>query len=470
MTLISKSKYLHGLQCSKLLWYEVNAKEQIPPPSPAVAFSFAEGHRLGLVAQKLFSDLAPRHALFEAGYTFGAAYARADILVPVDNDAWDLIEVKSTTSVKEEHYLDAAFQKYTYEGAGVKIRKVYIMYVNREYLRQGEIDPALLLTKEEITKEATILAGTIEKSLLSFNAIVTGKEPPKVEIGPHCFSPHECPLQPLCWAHIPEKDSVFDLHSGGKKSFDLFGQGIVKLVDIPADTKLNYKQVIQIQAHRLGKPYIDKEAIAEFLQKIKYPLYFLDFETLATALPLYNNLHPYQSVPFQFSLYIVERPDSSPLHHGYLAPGEVDPRLEVLRRLKELLGEQGSVIAYNAQFEQNCLNSAAAAYPEYLPWIKQLNKRFIDLLDPFTKFNFYHPDQQGRASLKYVMPALTTHKYTGLEIAEGGTASARYYKATFEPNVSGEDKARIRQALETYCDLDTLGMIEILKRLQSVTA
>lgn len=484
---ISKSKYLHGLQCPKYLWYEYHRRSDIPKPSPAVQFAFSEGHRVGELARSLFPDgvlverdwdpqkhskksLAAcklRQPLFEAGFVHGLAYALADILVPVADDQWDLIEVKSSTSVKEEHLLDAAFQKYTYEGAGLKIHKVYIMYLNNEYIRQGEVEADKLLIREDITRQAGVLESKIAEGLEVMAEIIAKDNMPEITIGQHCRSPHDCPLQDICWDFLPQKDNVFILYSGGKKSFDLMERGILNLVDIPADTKLNYKQVIQLEAHKSGKPYLDREAIGEFLSKLEYPLHFIDFETLATAVPLYDGTGPYDYVPFQFSLYIVEQPGAEPIHHDWLAEGRADPRPVFLRQLHTLIADKGSIVAYNAGFEKNCLKNAASVYTDHSKWVRSLNNRFVDLLAPFQKFYYYHPDQAGRASLKNVLPALTKESYAGLGIAEGGTASAEYYRATFDGSVSNNERQKIRADLIKYCDLDTRGMIRIIDALRA---
>lgn len=485
---LSKSKYLRGLQCPKLLWYEYNRKSDIPKPGPAVQFAFAEGKRVGQQSQRLFPDgivverewvpqkqaeksleaLKSRKPLFEAGFVYNRAYALADILVPVENDSWDLIEVKSSTSAKEEHYHDVAFQRYVYQGAGVKIRNCYLMYINKEYVRQGEIDPKQLFEQKDITKECTVLESKISKEVEAMLKVIVAKDAPDIPIGQHCRSPRDCPLTDLCWSFLPEKENIFILYSGGRKSFDLMERGVLKIADIPDDFNLNYRQVIQVEAHRSGKPYVDKEAVREFLSELKYPLYFLDFETVAPGIPLFNQSRPYQNTPFQYSLYVLEKEGAKPVHHSFLAPDASDPRPEVLKRLKELLGDKGSIVSYSAGFEKRCLKSCAQAYPDYIEWVKELNKRFVDLLEPFQKFYVYHPAQAGRASLKNVLPAMTKSSYKNLKIAEGGAASAEFYRVTYGKDVSQQDREEVREALKKYCDIDTIGMVEVVAALKAL--
>ncbi|MDI6732228.1 MAG: DUF2779 domain-containing protein, partial [Candidatus Margulisbacteria bacterium] len=392
MRYLSKTKYLEGLQCPKLLWCEYNRKALFPPTPPVLQFAFDEGHRVGALAQKMFPGgiliarkfnpeeqslqsleaVKSRKPLFEAGFVYKNAYALADILAPVEENAWDLIEVKSSTGVKDEHYHDAAFQKYVFEGAGLKIRQCFIMYINKDFVRSGAVDPNQFFLRQDITKQTAILSRQIDKAVDAMLKTLNSQDMPAIEIGPYCSSPHECPLVDYCWKDLPE-GNVFTLHQGGQRCFDLLEQGVSRITDIPADYKLNAKQVIQIEAYRKNQPYIDKEALSEFLRRLVYPVYFLDFETIAPAIPVYDNAGPYKSIPIQFSLHIVEKEGAGPKHYGYLAPGKEDPRPEILRRLKELLGSNGSILAYNASFEKRCLKESAFVYPEYLEWVKNLD-------------------------------------------------------------------------------------------------
>ncbi|MBU0672756.1 MAG: DUF2779 domain-containing protein [Candidatus Margulisbacteria bacterium] len=483
---LSKSKYLNGLQCPKLLWYEYNQKADIPKPGAAVQFAFAEGHRVGALAQQLFPnglhiprDWQPekqaqqsleaakqRLPLFEAGFVFGQTYALADILVPVGEDEWDLIEVKSSTSVKEAHYHDAAFQRYVYQGAGLKIRRCYLLHINKEYVRRGSIDPEKFFVKQDITTESTVLAQMIENEAAAMLKVAAAADFPAINIGPQCSSPHDCPLIGLCWDFLPAKDNIFTLNSAGQKGFDLLNRGISKVTEVPDDYSLKYKQVIQVTAHRSGQPYVDREALLEFLGQFTYPLYYLDFETIAPALPLFEGVRPYQFVPFQFSLSRVDKVGAKPKHFSFLAPDQDDPRPAVLEQLQKLLGNKGSIIAYSAGFEKRCLKGSADAYPKYQAWVKETNDRFVDLLEPFQKFYYYHPDQAGRASLKNVLPALTGQSYEGLEIADGGVASAEFYRVTYGQDVANADREAVRSALEKYCDQDTRGMIDVVEALR----
>ena len=487
---LSKTKYMNGLQCPKLLWYAYNRKEDLPEIDAAIQAKFDQGKAVGELAQTLFPggillkrDYVPdeqskksleatklRKALFEAGLVHKQGYALADILNPVEKNAWDLIEVKSASSVKDEYYNDVAFQKYVYEGAGLKIRKCYLMYINNQYVRKGAIDPKKLFATEDVTKQCDELIPEIEQNITDMLEVIGKDDIPQVKVGPHCDSPYPCPLEGICWNFLPPKDDVFCLYSGTKKAYELMERGILRITDIKDGVKLSDKQSIQVVCHKNGTPYIDKEGIVDFLKTLKYPLYFLDFETINPAIPAYDNSRPFEAIPFQYSLHIVKDRGAKAERHSYLAPGDKDPRPEILRQLKELLGSSGSVIAYNATFEKTALRHASEAYTEYQDWVAELEERIVDLLVPFRGFLYYHPGQAGSASLKNVLPAITKSNYDNMEIADGGMASIEYCRVTFGKNVSEKERQRVCAALEKYCDLDTKGMIEILKSLDNISS
>jgi len=482
---ISKSKYLHGLQCDKLLWYDYNAKEEIPAPDAVTQTIFDQGTAVGELAQKLYPDgikinaehfeiekileeskkaLILRKPLFEAGFQYDAAFARVDILNPVGKDAWDIIEVKSSTEVKEINLHDLAHQWYVYAGAGLNIRSCSICHINNQYVRKGEREPKKLFTIEDVTSEVTKLLPQVKKNLKRMHETISLPQCPEVNIGPQCEDPYTCALMDKCWSFLP-KHSVFTVYRLGKKAFNLLEHGITDLKDIPDDFGLSEIQHIQINAVRSGKPFIDRDAIKTFLDELQYPLYFLDFETFATAIPLFDEVRPYQSIPFQFSLHIQESSIAKPKHISFLADGKNDPRPEILKLLKESLGTEGSIVAYNMSFEKGRLNEMAETYTQFQRWNESVQKRFIDLLEPFRSLVYYHPEQMGSASIKAVLPVLTGKSYSDMEIGYGGVASNEYVRVTFQP-CEDNDRERVRKLLEEYCEQDTLGMIWIINELQ----
>jgi hypothetical protein len=479
-----------GRQCSKLLWFRYNAKDQIPSPDEATQAVFDQGTEVGELAQQLFPGgivVAPgiitpdeviaatqkaiqtRRPLYEAAFVFHGGYARTDILVPVAGGAWDLIEVKSTTSLKEEvHLPDIAFQAFVLTGAGIKLRKCFLAHINNEFVRQGAIDPQKFFTLEDVTKAVSALSRDIEEQIDAMQRVIGAKAHPDIQIGPQCDNPYTCALHDRCWSFLPEA-SVFTLYRGGAKSFTLLQQGIQKLADIPADITLTDNQAIQRAALLAGKPHVDRAALAAFLSQIEYPVSYLDFETIGTAIPLFDGVKPYQQVPFQYSLHIVRQPGADPEHHSFLAEGKEDPRPKFMQNLREILPTTGSVVAYNAGFETGRLKECCELLPEYKPWLRKVTPRIVDLLLPFRGFRYHHPNQNGSNSMKSVLPALTGKGYESLAIQEGNAAGREFLRVTFG-EVPAAERRRVRQDLQEYCGLDTLGMVQIVDQLKRLIA
>ena len=491
MNLLTKSKYLYGLQCPKLLWVVFNAPERIPEVDQATQHVFDQGHLVGDLAKSWFPSgielggydfkenlvktkeaLRLRKPLFEAGLMQGNIFARADILNPVGKGEWDIIEVKSSASVKDVHYHDLSFQKYCYKQAGLKIRKCFLMHISTEYVRHGEIDPKQLFVMEDVSELVdNAMVGIKERIDLLFK-IISLPKCPDIKISASCGGIYDaCSLHDECWAFVPN-GSVFELWRGGKKAFELLESGIIKLVDIPTGFKLNDNQQKQKECYKNGKHHVNKQELKVFLESLKYPCYFLDFETINPAVPLYDNSSPYDNIPFQFSLHIQEKPNGKFAHHSFLAEGKDDPRPTLLAALKKVIGSKGSIMAYNASFEKGVLKDLAEAFSKDKEWIESLLPRIIDLMTPFSKFYYYHPKQQNSASLKSVLPILTGKGYDDLDIAEGGTASLEYLRITFGDNKgklpSAEEIKKVRKNLEEYCLQDTEGLTWILAKLRQV--
>ncbi len=482
MHLLTKSKYLNGLQCPKYLWTVFYEKQKIPEPDEQAQFKFDQGYLVGNLAKSLFKNgveigtedfiknleiskdlLKLKKPLFEAAFSSDQLYSRADILEP-EGSEWNIIEVKSSTEVKDVHVQDVAFQKFVYEKAGLKINKCFLMHVNKEFVKKGKINAQKFLVREDISplvdKEILLIPDRLEKMF----DIINSKENPNTKIGKCCNDPYSCPLIDDCWSFLPE-NNVFDLYRGGKRTIELFESGILAIKDIPEQYELHEKQKIQHKCEKTGKPHIDKKRIKEFLNKLKYPLYFIDFETYSTVIPLYNGLKPYQNIPFQFSVHIVDE-DGNKKHHSFIAEGSEDPRKDFIQILIKAVGKKGSIIVYNQGFEQGRLKELSNLFPKYKKTIDSIIKRMIDLLVPFREFCYYNPKQKGSCSIKYVLPALTGKSYSEMEIGNGGEASLNYLYITHDPKATKEEVLKVREDLEKYCGLDTEGMIWIIDKLK----
>jgi len=484
--LLSKSKYLTGLQCPKYLWMQIHEPERIPEADAITQYIFDQGHVVGEYAKKLFRGgidiqhddfmnnivttkklLAERKPLFEAGVLYGNIYSRLDILNPVDEDEWDIIEIKSGTSVKEVYIADVSFQKFCCEKAGLKIRNCKLGFINKQFVKNGEIDPRELFILEDISTQVEEISEGMEERVSNLLEVISKKVCPEMTIGEHCLAPYECPLRTECWGFLPE-NSVFDLRGGKTKQFSLYEQGILSIKDIPDNVLLSKQQQIQKECVMTGNVHVEKGEIRQFLSRLKYPLYYLDFETFGPAIPLYDGTGPYQDIPFQFSLHVVENHASEPVHYSFLAEGREDPRPQILHELQRLLGSAGSIIAYNAGFEEGVLKESVEAFPEYTDWLEGILKRMVDLLYPFTNFHYYHASQKDTASLKKVLPAVTGKGYEEMNICAGMDASAAFARIMCS-DATEEEIAKVRADLIKYCKLDTEGMIWVVDKLRELS-
>ncbi len=481
--MLTKSKYLNGLQCPRLLWVAVNEPQRIPAPDAATQHVFDQGNLIGRMAQQLFPGgvsvpwesfmgnisqtkvlLRRRKTIFEAGIMAGQLYARLDILKPSGTDSWDIVEVKSATSLKDENIDDIAFQKLVCENSGLKVDKCFLVYINKDYVKHGEILPEEFFIMQDISEEVAAVEKTTHETVQRLLGIMDSQVCPEPSIGPFCDTPYPCALRPECWANVPE-NSVFTLYYVGKKAYELYDKDIRCITDIPPDYKLSDKQQIQFNCLASGKAFIDAGKIRELISSLEYPLHYLDFETINPAVPLFDGTRPYQNIPFQYSLHIQPSPGAPAQHSWYLAEGRQDPRTGLLKQLRDSIGSRGSIIAYNKSFEERALREMAEAFPDYADWVEKINARMADLIVPFRGFSYYHPAQKGSASLKKVLPAVTGKSYNELEIGEGGEASLRYLTVTFE-DVSEEERRQTYEALLTYCGLDTEGMVWIVDELR----
>jgi len=482
--LLSKSKYLNGLQCPKYLWIQNNEPERIPETDAITQHIFDQGHLVGELAKRLFPDgidipaddfmdnikqteqlLRQRNPLFEAGIMAQSIYSRVDIINPAGEAEWDIIEVKSTTGVKDIHIDDVSFQKYCCEKLGVKIRKCFLMHINNQYIKEGEVDSQEFFTLQDITTEVAESLISIQDRIDALFELISAVECPDITIGKHCTNPYPCPLTE-CWDILPESH-VFNLYRGGNKSLELFNRGTLCIKDIPDEYRLSGAQQIQKECEATSQAYVNKEGLKDFLSTLQYPLYYLDFETLSPAIPLFNGTRPYQNIPFQFSLHIIKDEKAKPEHFSFLASGTDDPRPALLVELNKVLGHSGSIIVYNQGFEEGIIKELAQAFPEYNDWANQICSRFSDLYAPFRKFHYYHPNQKGSASLKSVMPALIGKGYEGMDISDGQSASITFQTVTYS-DVYEDERQKVRSDLEKYCALDTEGMIWIVDRLKQL--
>lgn len=488
---LSKSQYVRGLQCPKSLWLYRHRRDLIPEVAPSLQMIFDQGHAIGELAQTRFGGgrlIAEDHQhapeaveatkaavqagskiLYEAAALHDDVLIRADIIVRSPKaDAWDLIEVKGSTGVKDVYLHDIAIQKYVLEGAGFRIRRTYLMHVNNGYVRHGEIRPEEFFTLADVTREVDGLAADVPKRVAEFHKVLKLRKAPSIDIGSRCSDPYDCEFQDHCWRDIPEY-SVFDLaYAKGKTTAALRDQGILSIQDIPEGFPLSRTQEIQVSVEKTGRPHIEREEIARILSKADYPRHFLDFETINPAIPPYNGLRPFQQLPFQASVHVIRQPAGRVQHFEYLGDGSCDPRPGLAAMLVETISPRGSVVAYNVGFEGMCLEGLAESFPKQRKALQSAKNRLWDLATAFRKGHYVHPDFRGSWSIKNVLPALVPGmSYDGLGIRDGGQAQAAYL-ALMQGSLSKVRAEKTASDLKVYCGQDTMAMVQMMRHLERI--
>lgn len=486
---LSKSSFLKGMQCEKQLYLFIHHYDWQDPISEAQQAILDRGKNVGILARDLFPggiDVAPQSpfqyaksaeltlekisegikVIYEASFIHDKVLVAVDILVK-SGEKWKIYEVKNSTSISEIYKLDAAVQYYVLKKSGLDIADISIVYMNNQYIRQGELSIKKLFSIKSVLDIVIEQQGLIEEKIERFKKILKFRTIPEINIGPQCNDPYSCSFLSYCWNGIPEY-SVFNI-SGLKtdKKFELFNRGILKIEGVPKDYNLSANQRIQVDSEISKKTIIDKKRIKEFLDSISYPLYFMDFETFMPAVPLYDNSRPYQQIPFQYSLHYQEDPNSDLKHFEFLADAKGDPRLPFIEKLLKDTESDGDILVYNQSFEMSRLKEIAKDFPQFIINIEERITRIKDLMLPFQKKYFYNPEMQGSYSIKKVLPALVPDlSYDDLVIAEGGAAMNAFEILIYETD---QDKIEeIRTNLLEYCKLDTLAMVEILKAIRNI--
>jgi predicted RecB family nuclease len=481
---LTKSSFLRGVQCQKSLALNTFSPGLKTPLSITAQFRLQQGQRVGEEARQRY----PGGSFGRAGESFAISVDRTQKMVesrqPVIYEAafeaegvrivvdvltqgqagWRLIEVKSSASAKPEYLWDVAVQLFVLNASGLEVEDAVLMHLNNAYVRQGSLDHQNLFLEQSLLEDITPLLPEVEQVIRRSQNTLSAGDIPDVPIGPYCTDPDECDFKTHCWGEVPIP-SVFDVHYIGKKAYKLYDQGIEHIEDIPDEYALDKRSRFHIERHKGGQPVIDQPLIGAFLESLCYPLYYLDFETFAAAIPPFEGLSPYTKVPFQYSLHIQKRPGGALEHRGYLAPIGVDPRAEFLQRLLEDTQGEGSILVYYLPFERGVLKSLRDAFHNHQADIEAIIDRLVDLMDPFKQRAYWHPDMGGSNSLKVVMPVFASDlSYGSIEIGDGETAMVEFLGLTEE--AVPERIEAVRSALWEYCHLDTLAMVRILDGLR----
>jgi len=386
--------------------------------------------------------------------------------------AYDIYEIKASNSIdKKLHLPDLAFQVNLLKRCGLKIGTINLLHLNSRYIRQGELEITKLFTIENVAEQVDNLAEAVNKEMGEALAYLSSEKEPA---GPcECVykgrSSH-CTTFKFSNPHVPEY-SVHDIARIGlskAKLLELIDGNVFRLEDVPESIELSEIQQNQINTHITKRPIIRIDKIAEEFRSLVFPLYFLDYETFPCAIPRFDGFSPYQQIPFQYSLHVVESPDKEPIHFEFLHEGLEDPSQSFVDALKTNIGKLGTIVVWNKKFECGRNEELAKRIPAAKPFLDDLNARVYDLMDIFFKQYHVHHGFKGSTSIKYVLPVLVPElKYDDLEIREGGTASQKWNEMTIG-NISADEKRRIATNLKEYCGQDTYAMYAIWKHLNEL--
>ncbi len=488
--ILSKSTFLRGLQCHKSLYLYKNYIQLRDKPSAEQQAIFSRGNNVGVLAQKLYPggvDATPAkrsdnvaavqktkelieqgvEVIYEAAFQYNKVLAILDILVKKEGE-WFAYEVKSSIKISNTYLLDASLQYWVITNSGLPLADMSLITLNNQYLKNGDIDLSSLFSSTSGLKDVLKNQEMITEKSANLKHVALSAAMPEIPIGEQCFSPYNCDFMGTCWKNVP-KNSVFEL-SGLPKSeqFALYSSGIRTIDEIPKKNELDKNINVHLKSIAEGEIHVNKPQLKAFIDKIQYPLCFMDFETFMPAIPLYDGTKPYQHIPFQFSIHFQETEHSETKHLEFLAEQGSDPRKAFLQNLLLHLKGAATILVFDALMERNVLNGLKKEFPEFENDINLILSKLLDLMQVFQERYFYHPLMKNSHSIKTVLPALVPElSYSNLAISSGSIAMIAFEKLQ---NESDMFKAlEVREQLLEYCKMDTYAMVKLLEVVKKST-
>ena len=487
--ILTKSKYIHGLRCNRLLWESV----QSPLPKHEqeskrifikeyIEKYIHQKYKLNMInlndfnlnreekIEKTKKLIKTEKILFGASFEIDNLFAKTDLIVNLNNQ-WNLYKITTSNTSEKSYYInDLAFQKYILKKTNIEINKSFLIYINKDYKKNNE--EKLIITKE-VTENVNLI-NDIEEKTKQYLKIINSKEKPQKNISKRCnkgkvsLDLDKCLLKEKCWDI--DNNNIFQLsHYFYWKQYN--EKEIKNINDISQEDIQNMsdKNKIIKESIDTGKIHINKEEIKRFLNKLNYPLYHFDFETFQTPIPIFNQSSPHENIAFQYSLHI-EQKDGKIVHKEFLSNGgnkiEDDPRPKLLEQMKIDLNKTGSIMIYTS-FEKKIIKRLQHNFPQYKIWLNSITERMIDLSIPFGKWYYYNKIQKGSFSLKKVLTAIIREdNYSKLKIQNGEEASTCYLYSHIYQTL--KNKQEIRNNLLKYCSLDTKAMVLILRELKKL--
>jgi predicted RecB family nuclease len=478
---LSKSKYIAGMQCEKRLYLstfppedakDIRTAESMPIlngyafgdlacevfPGVMVEFDYGKG-QAAATTSKLIADPNVKR-IHEATFEFEGVYVRVDLLERTAK-GWNLVEVKASTSVKKYYIHDMTIQTWVLQGCGVQVDNVYLMYVNNQFVYQGDGEYEGLFKRYDATAE--VMAGVAEAGnrKAGFVTMLSG-EMPDIAMSEHCHSPYDCEFVDYCRGKEPAPFPLSVLPNLREAQMQkLVAAGYEDIRDIPEGVLTNANHQRVWRATNTGKVEVDINQLGE-LEALPYPRYYIDFETIGLSVPRWKGVRPYVQTPFQWSCHI-QYEDGRLEHTEFLDISGNDPRRACAEGLVKYIGKEGVLIAYNAGFEKGVIAKLAESFPDLAEALLEMNTRFYDLL-PLARKAYYHPEQKGSWSIKKLLPALVPKlSYKDLAgVQDGGDAQIAWLQAA---KLNQEEQEELKSQLLAYCKLDTLAMVKIIDAL-----
>tara|TARA_B100001540_G_C15792141_1_gene635953 strand:- start:92 stop:1498 length:1407 start_codon:yes stop_codon:yes gene_type:complete len=466
---LTKTNFIHYLNCPKSLWL-YKRDNDLYPDGDFTAFMqklAREGYEVERYVKALFAG----NDAMDFQKTFRSPeglFARADGFEKTEQGQACLYEVKSSTSVKRSgghsHLKDACFQTIAAERSGQNIDKVFLIHLNGKYIRDGEVDPEALLVIEDVTEEVREIYGETSDEIDQALGLLSEAEIERD--GCSCIfnsKANHCDTFELFNTEIPSP-SIYNLpRLSEKKRRELIRNDLIALQDVPAAYELSDIQSSVLMAAHAGEAQIDKTAIASMLADYQFPLYFFDYETFASAVPMIDGASPHKHFPVQYSLHILE--EDGTLTHKEFLQREPQLPLNLVEQMEADFGETGSVVSWHASFEKTQNKEMAKWFAEKTDFLSDLNDRMVDLEDMFKRA-YVDTRFGGSTSIKKVLPVICPHLgYDDLDVQDGASAMDAWQKMI---QSSGDEAEAQAKALLSYCEMDTFAMVEIYRFLRDL--
>lgn len=473
---ISKDIFLNSLTCNYLGW-SLRNKKISKELTLSDRFSMEQGREIGKRARTLYPDgilinekdlnsatkktkrlmeESKASVIFEAAFFVNSYVTKADILKRT-HDGWHLIEVKSGLKTQPKYIEDISYTALVIDRLGINISKVSLLLLSEDYRLGMENND--LFVEVDCTEEVQQQLEVIKPYWDKIEETTRQKSEPEQKLQLKC---RKCDLFSNCVGKGVE-NHIFDIPRLSQKKFDkLMEVGIESINDIPDGFDLTENQAKVMTCVKSGEPLVGDNLRSE-LSSVSWPAFYLDFETVVTAIPLYNDIAPHAQVPTQYSIHKCLNPSKVGNHYEYLADPGKDCRLELAESLIDILQGNGSIIVYS-HFERDRINDLIKAFPKLSEKLNNLLERLIDL-EKIIKNNFNHPRFYGKTSIKQTLPALVPEMtYAGMAITDGLEA-ATYFAYLALGKYKDQEAETIKSNLLTYCKQDTLGMVKLHEQL-----